>query len=76
MGLRQRIESEIYDEKASKVVDRQIIADKKIENPKQIDDLGYDHQEEISILQEIQDAFLFKYFLDHADKIVLNAVQE
>jgi len=60
MGLRQRIVSEIYDEKASKVVDRQIIADKKIENPKQIDDLGYDHQEQISILQEIQDAFLFK----------------
>jgi hypothetical protein len=60
MGLRQRIVSEIYDEKDSKVVDRQIIVDKKIEQPKKIDDLGYDQQEQISMLQAIQDAFLFK----------------
>ena len=59
MGLRQRIISEIYDEKDRKVVDRQIIVDKTIEKPKKIDDLGYDHQEQIAILQEIQDAFLF-----------------
>lgn len=59
MGLRQRIVSEIYDEKDSKVVDRQIIKDKKIENPKKIDDLGYNHEEQISLLQEIQDSFLF-----------------
>lgn len=58
MGLRQRIISEIYDEKDNKVVDRQIIKDKKIETPEKIDDLGYNHQEQISILQEIQDAFL------------------
>ena len=59
MSLRQRIVSEIYDEKDNKIVDRKIITDKKIENPEKIDDLGYDHKEQISILQEIQDVFLF-----------------
>ena len=59
MALRQRIVSEIYDEKDNKIVDRKIIIDKKIENPEKIDDLGYDHKEQISILQEIQDVFLF-----------------
>lgn len=59
MSLRQRIISEIYDEKDNKVVDRKIIEDKKIEVPVKIDDLGYNHQEQIHILQEIQDAFLF-----------------
>ena len=58
MGLRQRIISEIYDEKDNKVVDKQIIEDKKIETPKKIDDIGYNHLEQIAILQEIQDVFL------------------
>ena len=53
MTLKQRIVSEIYDEKDNKVVDRKIIIDKKIEKPEKIDDLGYDHKEQISILQEI-----------------------
>lgn len=59
MTLKQRIVSEIYDEKDNKVVDRKIITDKKIEKPEKIDDLGYDHKEQISMLQEIQDVFLF-----------------
>lgn len=59
MSLRQRIISEIYDEKDNKVVDRKIIEDKKIKTPVKIDDLGYNHKEQIQILQAIQDAFLF-----------------
>lgn len=59
MSLRQRIISEIYDEKNNKVVDRKIIEDKEIKAPVKIDDLGYNHQEQIHILQGIQDAFLF-----------------
>ena len=58
MALRQRIISEIYDEKNNKVVDRQIIEDKKIETPKEIDNIGYNHGEQITILQEIQEIFL------------------
>ncbi|MFK7973976.1 MAG: ISKra4 family transposase [Rickettsiaceae bacterium] len=58
MTLRQRIISEIYDEKDNKIVDRQIIEDKKIETPKEIDNIGYNHGEQIAILQEIQDIFL------------------
>ena len=58
MALRQRIISEIYDEKNNKVVDRQIIEDKKIDTPKVIDNVGYNHREQIAILQEIQDIFL------------------
>lgn len=60
MGLRQRIVSEIYDEQNNKIVDRQIIQDKKINNPKTIDELGYNHKEQIDVLQSIQDIFLFK----------------
>ena len=41
MSLRQRIISEIYDEQDNKVADRQIIEDKKIETPKEIDNIGY-----------------------------------
>jgi hypothetical protein len=59
MGLRQRIISEVYDEKDNKIVDRKIIVDKEIKKPEKIEDLGYDHKEQINILQEIQDAFLF-----------------
>ena len=59
MTLRQRIISEIYDERDNKVVDGRIIEDKKIETPVKIDDLGYNHQEQIKIIQEIQGAFLF-----------------
>ena len=40
MGLRQRIFSEIYDEKDSKVIDRQVIKDKEIKKPEKIDDIG------------------------------------
>ncbi len=58
MGLRQRIISEIYDEKDNKVVDRQIIIDKEIPKPKKIDEVGHDQKEQIEILQKIQDAFL------------------
>ncbi|MDC0865063.1 ISKra4 family transposase [Rickettsiaceae bacterium] len=58
MALRQRIISEIYDETNNKVVDRQIIEDKKIESPKAIDNVGYNHGEQIAVLQEIQDIFL------------------
>ena len=47
MTLRQRIISEIYDERDNKVVDGRIIEDKKIETPVKIDDLGYNHQEQI-----------------------------
>lgn len=59
MSLRQRIMSEIYDEKSNKIVDRKIIEDKEIKTPVKIDDLGYNHQEQIHILQEIQDVFLY-----------------
>lgn len=58
MGLRQRIVSEIYDEKDSRIVDRQIIKDKEIKKPEKIDDLGYNHEEQIAMLQSIQDMFL------------------
>ena len=37
MSLRQRIISEIYDEKDNNVVDRKIIEDKKIDSPVKID---------------------------------------
>jgi hypothetical protein len=57
MGLRQRIISEVYDEKDGKVVNREIIKDKEIKKPDVIEDLGYDHKEQIDILKLIQDAF-------------------
>ena len=40
MALRQRIVSEIYDERNNEIVDRQIIQDKAIKKPKKIDELG------------------------------------
>ena len=40
MVLRQRIVSEIYDEKDNKIVDRKIIEDKEIKSPQKIDDIG------------------------------------
>ena len=55
MALRQRIISEIYDESNDKVVNREIITDKKIEKPTSIEELGYDHKEQIDLLQQIQD---------------------
>jgi hypothetical protein len=58
MGLRQRIVTEIYDEKDNKIVNREIINDKEIKKPKEIDDLGYNHKEQIDLLQHIQDSFL------------------
>ena len=58
MGLRQRIVTEIYDEKNNKIVNREIINDKPIKKPEIIDDLGYNHKEQIDILQNIQDIFL------------------
>ena len=36
MGLRQRIVTEIYDEKDNKIVDREIINDKPIKKPESI----------------------------------------
>ena len=45
MALRQKIISEIYDEKNNKVVDRKIIEEKPIKIPTEIDDLGYNHKE-------------------------------
>ena len=59
MGLRQRIISEIYDEHTDKVVNREIVNDKEIKKPKYIDDLGHNHKEQIDMLQNIQDTFLF-----------------
>ena len=58
MALRQRIVSEIYDEKNNEIVDRQIIQDKEIRKPEKIEEIGYNHEEQISMLQLIQDAFL------------------
>ncbi|MGB4192331.1 MAG: hypothetical protein WBJ81_07330, partial [Rickettsiales bacterium] len=58
MGLRQRIVTEIYDEKNNKIVNREIINDKPVKKPEIIDDLGYNHKEQIDILQNIQDIFL------------------
>jgi hypothetical protein len=57
MGLRQRIVSETYDEKDNKIVDREIINDKPIKKPESIGDLGYNHKEQIDLLQHIQDSF-------------------
>jgi hypothetical protein len=59
MGLRQRVVTEIYDEKDNKIVDREIINDKPIKKPESIEDLGYNHKEQIDLLQHIQDTFLF-----------------
>lgn len=59
MGLRQRIVTEIYDEKDNKIVDREIVNDKPIKKPESIEDLGYNHKEQIDLLQHIQDTFLF-----------------
>lgn len=58
MALRQRIVSEIYDERNNEIVYRQIIQDKAIKKPKKIEELGYNHKEQISMLQLIQDTFL------------------
>ena len=58
-GLRQRIVTEIYDEKDNKIIDREIINDKPIKKPENIEDLGYNHKKQIDLLQHIQDTFLF-----------------
>ena len=59
MVLRQRIISEIYDESNDKVVNREIIQDKAIKRPEVIEDLGYNHKEQIDILREVQNDFFF-----------------
>jgi hypothetical protein len=58
MALKQRIISEIYNDQTGEILNKEIIEDKVIEPPKQIEDLGYDHQQQMMLLQHIQDSFL------------------
>jgi len=58
MALKQRIISEIYNDQTGEILNQEIIEDKVIEPPKKIEDLGYDHQQQMTLLQRIQDSFL------------------
>lgn len=58
MTIEQRIISEIYDSKEDKVLKRTIIKRKNIINPEKIDDIGYNQEEQVSALHDIQDDFL------------------
>lgn len=51
--LRKRIVSEIYDEK----VDRSTVVDKEVKKPKTIDNLGYNHTEQVDNYKEYKIAF-------------------
>ena len=58
MALKQRIISEIYDDQTGNVYKRDVIEDKTIKSPKSIEDLGYNHEDQLKILKDIQEAFL------------------
>ena len=58
MALKQRIISEIYDDQTGNVYKKDIIEDKIIKSPKRIEDLGYNHEEQLNILRNIQESFL------------------
>jgi len=58
MALKQRVIVEIYDDQSKEVFDKKTIEDKVIKSPKQIEDVGYNHKEQIDLLQSIQDSFL------------------
>lgn len=67
MALKQKIISQIYDDQSGEILNTKVIEDKVIKSPQSIDDLGYNHEEQIELLQKAQDAFLssqtsiFKY---------------
>ena len=58
MALKQRIVTEIYDDQTQDIIHREVTEEKVIKSPKSIDDLGYNHEEQIEILQRIQDNYL------------------
>lgn len=58
MAIKQRIISEVYNDQTQEICHREIIKDKVIDSPKEIDDIGYNHPEQIELIQGIQDAFL------------------
>jgi len=58
MALKQRIVTEIYDDQTKSIVHREITEEKVIKSPKSIEDLGYNHEEQIEILHRIQDNYL------------------
>jgi hypothetical protein len=58
MALKQRIISEIYDDQTGNIYKRDIVEDKIIKSPKSIEDLGYNHEEQLEILKHIQESFL------------------
>ncbi|WP_440683896.1 hypothetical protein [Cysteiniphilum halobium] len=59
MTIKQRIISEVYNDQTQEIYHREIIKDRVIELPKDIDGVGYNHTEQMQLLQGIQDAFLF-----------------
>lgn len=60
MTIQQRIISEIYDTKEDKVLKRTIIKKKDIVNPKSIDEVGYNQEEQIDTLKSMQDEYFEK----------------
>ncbi|WP_162902410.1 hypothetical protein, partial [Facilibium subflavum] len=58
MALKQRIVTEIYDDQTQDIVHREVTEEKVIKSPKSIDDLGYNHTEQIEILHRVQDNYL------------------
>ena len=58
MALKQKIISQIYDDQTGEVLNTEIIEDRAIKSPKSIEELGYNHEEQINLLQKIQDTFL------------------
>ena len=58
MEKTQRIVSEIYDKKSGKIIKRTVITEKTIVDPKKIDDIGYNQNEQIDLLQNTQDEYL------------------
>ena len=60
MEKTQRIISEIYDKKSGKIIKRTVITEKTIIDPKKIDDMGYNQEEQIDLLQNTQDQYLLE----------------
>lgn len=58
MEKTQRIVSEIYDKKSGKIIKRTVITEKTIIDPKKIDDIGYNQEEQVDLLQNTQDEYL------------------
>lgn len=60
MASNLRIIAEVFDPATNTVTERTMITEKTIENPKNLMHLGFNHKEQIDLLQKCQDSLLDK----------------